>query len=95
MALKTFKTNNNKVIRVKDRVDKMVVNLLKNSIYILNIRAIRKPTFSTWNCKKTFNHLQFAFIKAPIYQYFETKIHIQIKNDASKYAIDRVLSQLN
>ena len=35
------------------------------------------------------------FIKALIFQYFDLESHIWIKTDASGYAIDSVLGQLN
>ena len=63
-------------------------------MHIPNIRAIEKPNFLTLNAKKVFNHLQLAFVKAPILQNFDLKSHIQIKTDASGYTIDKVLSQL-
>ena len=62
---------------------------------MLNIGAIRKPTFLTFNNKKIFNHLWLAFIKAPIFQHFNLESHIQIENNVSSYAISGMLNQLN
>ena len=46
------------------------------------------------HAKRIFTQLTQVFIKAPILQYFDSKCHIQIKTDASGYAIDNLLSQL-
>ena len=93
-----FKINNNEIIGDADnKANKIVVNLSKNkksknSTYMLNIGAMREPNFLTSNTKKVFNHLQLAFIKAPILQHFDLKSHIQIKINMSRYAIGRILS---
>ena len=60
-----------------------------------NIRATRKPNFLIFDIKKTFNHLQLAFIKAPILQYFDLESHIWIETNILGYAINKVLNQLN
>ena len=60
-----------------------------------NIRATGESNFLTPNAKETFNHLRLAFIKAPIFQYFNLKSYIQIEIDLSSYAINGILSQLN
>ena len=78
----------------------MIVDLSKNKkskklMYMPNIGATKEPNLLTFNTKKTFNHLQLTFIKTLILQYFDLESHIQIETDASSYAIDRVLSQLN
>ena len=62
---------------------------------MLNIRATEESNFLTPDTKKAFNHLRQAFIKAPILQHFNLESRIRIKTDASNYAIDRMLSQLN
>ena len=100
LAPKAFRADNNKVIEVGDRAHETVMNLSKNnksknSMRMPNIGAIEKPNFLTPNAKKAFNHLQLAFIKAPILQHFDLKSHIQIEINISGYAIGRVLSQLN
>ena len=64
-----------------NRTNETVVNLFKNNkfrhlIYIPNIRATRKLNFLISNTKKTFDHLQLAFIKAPILSHFDLKSHI-------------------
>ena len=71
MASKTFKADNNKIVRVGNRANKMVVNSFKNNksrklTCMLNIRAIRKSIFLISNAKKVFNYLRQIFIKAPI-----------------------------
>ena len=57
-----------------------------------NIGAMREPNFLTLDAKKAFNYLQLAFIKALILQHFDLESHIQIKTDASGYAIGGVSS---
>ena len=100
LAQKAFKANNNKVVGVDGRANRIVVNLsknekIKNSTYMPNIGVTRKPNFLTSNTKKTFNYLQLAFIKAPIFRHFDLENYIQIKTDASIYAIGGILSQFN
>ena len=71
-APKTFKVDDNKVVvDGGSRANEMFVNLSKNNksrnlICMPNIGAIKKSTFLTSNAKKTFNHLQLAFVKALI-----------------------------
>ena len=72
LALKVFKANDNKIVEVVDRTNRIFVNLSKNKkfrnlTYISNIRVMEKPNFLTANAKKTFNYLQLACIKAPIF----------------------------
>ena len=74
LSLKTFKTNNNKVVRVDNRANKIIVNLFnklknnksRNLIYIPNIRTTKELISPTFNAKKTFNYLKQAFIKSSI-----------------------------
>ena len=66
-----FRVDKNELVEVDNRANVTVVNLSKNKktrnlIYILNIKATKKPNFLTPNAKKAFNHLRLAFIKAPI-----------------------------
>ena len=75
LAQKTFKVDNNKVVKIDGRVNKTVVNLFKNNksrklTYMSNIRVIKKPNFLIPNAKKTFNHLWLIFIKVLILPYF-------------------------
>ena len=94
---------NNEVIKSGgSKADKTVVDssTCKNkksrkSTQVPNIGATRKPNFLIPDTKEAFNHLRLAFIKAPILQHFDLESHIQIKTDASGYAIGGVLSQLN
>ena len=98
MAPKAFKADNNKVVDDDDgKANRTVVNVSKNEkskklTRMLNIRVMSELNFLIPNAKKIFNHLQLAFIKAPILQHFDLKIHIWIKTNASNYAIDGVLS---
>ena len=58
LALKTFKTNDNKVVGSNgSRANKTVRNSFKKSICMPNIRAIGEPNFLTPDAKKAFNHL--------------------------------------
>ena len=89
LALKAFKVSNNKVVEDGGRADKTVVDSSKlknqksrNLIRIPHIRVIREPNFLTPNAKKTFNHLQLAFIKVLILQYFDLESYIQIETNA-------------
>ena len=50
--------------------------------------------YLTLDAKKPFDQLRQAFTKAPILQHFDLEQYIQVKTDASGYAIGGVLSQL-
>ncbi len=50
--------------------------------------------FLIFKAKKTFIHLQKAFIETPIFEHFDPKYHIRIETDTLGYAIDRILSQI-
>ena len=60
-----FKANNNKIVEVSSKANRIVVNLSnllkknksKNSTHVLNIGATKKPAFLTPNGKNVFNHL--------------------------------------
>ena len=72
MASKVFKADDNNVIKVGSRTNKMILNLFqnnkfKNLMYIQNIGATKKYIFFTFNVKKRFNTLKQAFIKALIF----------------------------
>ena len=92
LALKTFKANNNKIVKVGDRTNETVVNSIKNLIYVPNIRVTKKSIFLILNIKKVFNHLKQALIKAWILQYFDIKSHIWIKINRSRYVIGAMFS---
>ena len=73
---KTFKADDNKVVNSDgSRINETVINLFdqsknnksRNLTYVPNIEAIKKLTFLNPNAKKTFKHLQLAFIKPPIF----------------------------
>ena len=51
-------------------------------------------SFLTSDARTAFNHWRLAFIKAPIFWYFDLECHIWIETDISGYAIGGVLSQL-
>ena len=56
-----FKADNNKIVEVSNKVNKIVVNLIKNNksknlTCMSNIRAIKESNFLTPNTKKAFNH---------------------------------------
>ena len=58
---------------------------------MLNIGAIKKFIFLTFNAKKTFNYMKQAFIKALIFFYFNLESYIETKIDVSGYTIARML----
>lgn len=49
----------------------------------------------TFRVKRLFIYPQKAFIKAPIFGYFDLKYYIYIKINAWQYAINRVFNQIN
>lgn len=70
---KTFRIDNDKIVRVSNRGDKTFKNLskskkLKNKRFknLIYIKAIEELIFLTPNTKKLFNYLKQKFIKAPI-----------------------------
>ena len=72
LALKAFKSDDNKIVGVDGRTNRTVVNLFKNEksrnlMHVLNIKATRKLIFFDCNTKKIFNYLQIAFIQALIF----------------------------
>lgn len=58
------------------------------------INKIFRTDFLILEVKMAFLHLQIAFIEIPILYCFDTEIHIRIKTDAFRYAINGILSQL-
>ena len=68
MVSKGFKTDNNKIIEGDaNKVNKTVINIFKfkklkndnfrNLIYMLIIKALKKPIYLTFSIKKIFNYL--------------------------------------
>lgn len=64
MALKIFKADENKVMRVNSRVNKRGKNLYKSKRFkneklknLTHIWAMKEPIFITCGAKKAFNHL--------------------------------------
>ena len=91
-----FRINHNEVIGSDvNRANETVINSFRNLTHVSNIRIIGKPTFLNSNIKKTFNHLQLAFIEVSILQHFDLESNIQIKTNALGCIIGRVLNQLN
>ena len=72
LASKAFRADDNKVVGDSGRrANETMVDLSKNKksrnlMHMPNIGAIEEPNFLSFNGKKTFNYLRFAFIKAPI-----------------------------
>ena len=58
------------------------------------VKAAKGSDYLTLAAKKAFNHLWHIFTQAPIFQYFNSKQHIQIKTKLSAYAISKFLNQL-
>ena len=52
------------------------------------------PSFLTPSAREAFNRLWLAFIKAPIFWYFDPEYHIWIETNILGYAISGMLSQL-
>ena len=81
-----FRANNNEIVRIDGKANKIVVNLSKNNkfeklMHIAKIGTTRKPIFLITNAKKIFNYLKQAFIKAAIFWHFNPKSYIWIKTD--------------
>ena len=62
-----FKANNNEVVKIDNRVNKMVINFFRNLTYISNIKATKKLIFLTPIIKKIFHYLHLAFMQALIF----------------------------
>ena len=52
-----FKADDNKIIKISNKVNRIVVNSSRNLIYMPNIGAIAEPIFLIVNTKKAFNYL--------------------------------------
>ena len=82
MVSKVFKADDNEVFGGgNNKANETIINLSKNNksrslTYILNIKAISKSTFLTFNIKKIFNHLWRVFIQSLIFQNFDLESHI-------------------
>ena len=72
LALKTFRTNNKKIVKVGgSKINKTVINLsnklknkkFENQIYI---KVTKKPIFLIFHAKKVFKYLKQTFIKTLI-----------------------------
>ena len=72
MAPKALKANNNKVVDDDNsKTNKTIINLFKNnksknSTYMLNIGATKKPSLLTFHTENIFNYLKRVFIEASI-----------------------------
>ena len=72
MALKEFKTNDNRIVDSNGKTNKAIVNSSinnksRNLMYMPNIEAMRELIFLTSNVEKAFNYLKLTFIKALIF----------------------------
>lgn len=74
LALKASKADDNEIVEIDGRADKMFKNLSKckkskNKKFKIQtcIRATKKPTFLTPSAKETFNFLKQAFIETLIF----------------------------
>lgn len=86
LALKVFKTNDNKIIAVSSRANKIFKNLSelkksknknsRNLIYVQDIGTMEKPIFLISSIKNALNYLWQALIEAQIFQHFDLKSHI-------------------
>lgn len=88
-----------KSVRSIGRSDTSRKKLIKSKSQIKNMQLgnknnTNKPKFLTYEAREAFNRLSQAFIKAPIFQYFNPECYIRIKTDISDYSIREVLSQL-
>ena len=70
-----------------DCKDKLVKRLLSKNLN-------GTTGYLTSKARLMFSKLRKMFTKAPILQHFDLECHIQIKTNASGYAISRVLNQL-
>ena len=100
-AINVFRAKNNEVVRSvnDDKADETAKNLSKfkklkneNSENLTCVEVIEEPIFLILSAKKTFNCLRQAFVKAPIFWYFDSECHIQIQTDVSGYAIRGVFN---
>ena len=91
LAKSKTSNNNPKFFKLK----KAILNkseILVNLTISTNAGAIE---YFISEARIAFTQLKQAFTKAPIFQYFNLKYHIQIETNKSGYAICKVFSQLN
>ena len=86
-ASRAFRVDNNEVVRGgSGKANKTIMDSSKSkneksrkSTRMPNIGATKEPNFLIPNTKKAFNHLQLAFIKAPILQYLIWNVISELK----------------
>ena len=67
----------------------------KNCDFLPNYRNMEAESgFFIFIARLAFTKLRQAFVKTPILYYYDPKCHIWIKTNVSRYAINRILSQL-
>ena len=67
----------------------------KNHDFLPNSRNKKAGIgFFTPKARLTFTLLKQMFVKTPILHHFDSKFHIRIKTNASKYQIGGILNQL-
>ena len=95
-GVETFNQANS--IKSKNQVETTKSKILvksKNHDFPPNSRNKEARTgFLTLEAKLAFTKLRQAFVKTPIFHYFDSECHIRIETDASGYAISEILSQL-
>ena len=87
-ALQTTDDDDNEVIGSSGEKD----GKLAKSYFSKPVCKVEKPSFLTLDARQAFTQLTQAFTKAPILRHFDPEHYIQIKTDASGYAIGGVLS---
>ena len=80
---------------VRDNEVRKKVQKLSKSKNLSKSKKIVGLDFLTPRAKLTFTKLRQAFVKAPIFHYFDLERRIQIEIEALGYAIGGVLSQLS
>ena len=75
-----------------DKFEKNVQKLSKSK-NLFKSKEIVRLNFFIFGARLAFTKLRQVFVKAPIFQHFDTKRHIQIETDASGYAIGGVFNQ--
>ena len=87
------KVHSGKVGGGDGKIGKRVQKSSKSKNLSKSKKTVRSD-FLTPGTKLAFTELRQAFVKAPIFQYFDLKRHIWIEMDVSGYAIGRILNQL-
>ena len=70
------------------------VQKMSKSKSLSKFKKIIRSDFLTPKTRLAFTKLRQAFVKAPIFHYFDLKRYIRVEMNASGYAISRVFSQL-